>query len=139
MRFLGTAVLMLLSLQQVLACECVYEPACARIHKTASIFIGRVSDAGRDGAGPFRFEVEEAFKGIDLTAREVVVLPGLCIAGYRRGMKYLVCAGRSPEGDLYSGDCTGTVPADGVDDDIRIIRAWARGMPIQELRGRIAE
>ena len=130
---------MLLPVKPVFSCECVYEPACTRIHKTASIFIGRVSDAGRDGGGPFRFEVEEAFKGIDKTDREVVVLPGLCVARYRPGMKYLVLAGRSPDGSLYSGDCTGTVPVDGADDDIRIIRAWASGMPVQELQGKIAE
>lgn len=77
MRFrLGTAMLMLLLIQQAQACECVYEPACARIHKTATIFVGRVSDAGPGGSGPFRFDVEEAFKGIDKTARQAVVLPG---------------------------------------------------------------
>jgi hypothetical protein len=140
MRFgLGKAALVLLAVQQVLACECVYELACARIHRTASIFIGRVTDPGRDGSGPFRFEVEEAFKGVDQAAREVVVLPGLCVAGYRRGVRYLVLAGRLPDGSLYSGDCTGTVPVDDAGGDIRLIRAWASGTPVQELRGRVAE
>ena len=135
----GRAMLLLLSAEAVVACECIYEPPCARIHETATIFIGRVTDAGRDGNGPFRFEVEEGFKGVDSTTREVIVFPGLCTAGYRPGWKYLVLAGRSANGSLYSGDCTGTVPVDGAGEDIRIIRAWARGTPVQELQGRIAE
>jgi hypothetical protein len=140
MRFGSAAAASLLWLVRgVLACECEYQPPCSRIHTTDAIFIGSVKDAGREGRGPFLFEVEEAFKGIVERSREVTVLPDLCIAQYRPGLKYLALAKRSAGGSLSCGDCTGTVPVEYAENDIRIIRASATGMPVQELQGRIAE
>ncbi len=135
----GTSVSLLVFVHVVLGCECIYQPPCSRIDETASIFIGRVRDAGPHGGGPFRFEVEEAFKGVKSTTRELDVLPGLCVAEYVPGRRYLVLANRWPDGSLYSGDCTGTVAVEDADEDIRIIRAWASGTPVQVLRGRVAE
>jgi hypothetical protein len=117
------------------ACECVYEPPCARINHTAAIFIGRVIHASN---GTFRFAVEEAFKGIDKGTLEVDVHAGLCVAMYETGKRYLMLAGRWDDGPLYSGDCTGSVPVEGAEDDIKFIRAWAQGKRMMFLQGRTA-
>jgi hypothetical protein len=137
---LPSAVLLLLfPVGLVFACECQYAPPCTRIHKSAAIFTGRVLDAGRDRGGPFRFQIDEQFKGLGKDVREVNVEGGLCMSGYKPGQRYLVLAGRAPNGSLFSGDCTGTVRVEDAEDDIRIIRAWAQGSPSHQLQGRIAE
>lgn len=138
-RLRNTVILLLLPAGLIFACECQYAPPCTRIHKSAAIFSGRVLDAGRDGGGPFRFEVDEQFKGLGKDVREVAVEGGLCMSGYKPGQRYLVLAGRAPNGSLFSGDCTGTVVIERAEDDLRIIRAWAQGSPSPQLQGRIAE
>lgn len=122
-----------------LGCECSYAPPCSRINETAAIFIGRVLDSGPEGHGPFRFAVEEQFKGLDTGIREVDVQAGLCVAGYETGRRYLMLAGRWNDGALYSGDCTGSVPVADAEDDIKFIRAWAQGARTMFLQGRVAE
>jgi len=138
-RLQSTVVLLLLPASLIFACECEYAPPCSRIHRSAAIFTGRVLDAGLGGGGPFRFRVDEKFKGLGKNVREINVEAGLCMSGYRPGQRYLVLAGRAPNGGLMSGDCTGTVGIERAQDDIRIIRAWAQGSPSPQLQGRIAE
>lgn len=118
-------------------CECGYAPPCARIHDTAAIFLGKVVDDGPAGRGPFRFRVEEVFKGLN-SKDDVTVIPWMCVAVYRLGERYLVMAGRWDDGALYTGDCNGTMPAASVVEETKVIRAWARGMPSPHIQGRLA-
>ncbi len=140
MRYLPLGLVsLLLSVPAALSCECSYAPACQRINHAAAIFIGTVVENGPAGQGPFRFAVEEAFKGIDRNIREIEVQAAPCISAYRTGERYLVMAGQWNERALFSSDCTGTVPANVALEDIKLIRAWAHGEPSMQLQGRTAE
>lgn len=58
---------------------------------------------------------------------------------YEVGKRYLMLAGRWDNGSLYSGACSGSVPAADAEDDIKFIRAWAQGKRMMFLQGRVAE
>src|SRR5579872_4076858 len=107
MRLLFALVLPLI----VHGCECAYAPVCSRVNRTPVIFVGTVLNAGPDGKGPFRFSIDEAFKGIPPGTKEIDIQPGPCIAPYQVHEKWLMLATRyAANAPLVSGDCTGSVP-----------------------------
>ncbi len=95
--FLGTS-------QALRSCDCgPPKPACAYLGADA-IFLGKVSFTNDDGSGRFtqatlvRFDVEESFKGVASSIRQIWVDPGSftsCYEEYAAGQRYLVFAYRS--------------------------------------------
>ncbi len=88
------------------------------------------------------FRVEEAFKGIEPGTREVRIGNDLFCGGgsFEDGRKYLVLADSSePGGNLITGGCGRSAPAESASEDISFFRSWARGERVTVIQGRIAE
>ena len=123
------------------ACECVYIPPCQRVNQTAVIFVGSVVlEADKEYMTHFR--VEEPFKGIEPGTRELRVRNDLMCGGgsFEEGRKYLILANPSEQGgNLITGGCGGSAPAESASDDISFFRAWAQGERVTAIQGRIAE
>src|SRR5260221_283468 len=121
-------------------CDCGYAPVCSRVNRTPVIFVGTVLSAGPQEQGPFRFSIEEPFKGIKREVKEIEIHAGLCVAGYRRGKQYLILATRFDENlPLLSGDCTGSLPIESAQDALEFMRAWVVGKRNVFLQGRVGE
>ena len=121
-------------------CECAYTPVCARVNRTPVIFVGTVLSAGPQGQGPFRFLIEEPFKGIKQGTKEIEIYAGPCGAGYRHGQQYLILATRSAENlPLVSGDCSGSLPIESAQDALEFMRDWVAGKRNLFLQGRVGE
>lgn len=99
--WLTALVLVCLSPRALFGCECGPKDfqAAPHVKFAAVVFIGTVVFTDDDGSGTFRqktlvrFQVEEAFKGLNGEVREVWVDPGsftTCYALYQPGEKWLI-------------------------------------------------
>jgi hypothetical protein len=100
------------------ACSCgAYPkpPACELAPKSATVFLGTVSDDNDDGRGPsisdvlYLVRVEEVYSGLPETTSHVFVDPASvssCSATFVKGTRYLFFAGKTgkvPAKSMYAG------------------------------------
>jgi len=110
------------------------------VNQTEVIFLGTVLKAGNTEFGPYRFSVDEAFKGIEKETKELDIQGSHCVAGYLQGKQYLILGTRrEANGPISSGDCTGSIPLEYAADALVFMRDWAEGKRQQILQGRIGE
>jgi hypothetical protein len=100
MFLLGVVLLPLVCCAALFGCECGPPGHASKYVKHASIvFVGKVLFTDDDGSGTFaqktlvHFEVEEAYKGLERSVRDVWIDPGsctTCYAEYAVGRRYLI-------------------------------------------------
>ena len=97
--FVGTSLFLLVAISHSFCCWCVPGSTSNHVEATSIVFVGRAVFNDDDGSGKFtqktlvRFEVEEAYKGLEQQPHDVWVDPGSftsCYATYRVGDRYLV-------------------------------------------------
>ncbi|MGE0126898.1 MAG: SdrD B-like domain-containing protein [Blastocatellales bacterium] len=124
------------------ACSCNRKAApCEEFPKASAVFIGRVIDSAEQKAetdyngnkrtydvGIIRFEVEEAFKGIEPRIVEIHSGTNGADCGYwfTRGERYLVYAYGDPQGKLETNVCTRTRPVELAAEDLQYLRNLPR-------------
>jgi hypothetical protein len=135
---------------QVSACSCVGPiVACETAWTTDGIFVGKVLSVGRvAGTGDprwlrrlVRFDVREAFKGVQPGEIEVVTGAGGGDCGYdfREGRTYLVYAHRNPAtGQLGAGICSRTAPVEQAGEDLEYLRGpFVQPSELGRIRGQV--
>lgn len=97
--------MLLISSVGLWACTCgpgSWAPACESYHSAGAVFLGTVLDHNDNGSGKFTqwtaylVRVDEAFRGLDTTQKEVFIDPGSfgsCYTHYDVGKQYLFVAG----------------------------------------------
>lgn len=124
------------ALAHALACESIYVPPCEVGDRSDQIFVG-TAIGEQKAFGTFRFRIDEAFKGIAPSTREIEVGPGACKAGYQEGRQYLVLV-QHQSGVRIVGYTLGELAEDAV-QSIDFFRALARGEHPTVIKGRVAE
>lgn len=135
---------------RVSACSCVGPiVACESAWTTDAIFVGKVLSVGRvAGTGDprwlrrlVRFDVREAFKGVQLGEIEVGTGAGGGDCGYdfREGRTYLVYAHRNQaSGQLGAGICSRTAPVEEAGEDLEYLRGpFVQPSELGRIRGKV--
>lgn len=135
---------------RVSACSCIGPiVACETAWTTDGIFVGKVLTVGRiEGSGDLRwmrrlvrFEVREAFKGVQPGEIEVVTGAGGGDCGYdfREGRTYLVYAHRNQAtGQLGAGICSRTAPVEEAGEDLEYLRGpFVQPSELGRIRGTV--
>jgi hypothetical protein len=113
---------------RAVGCVCgpiAFQPTCARVGTAEVVFIGVPTRIEKN----YRFDIEKAYKGLDLRAKTVNLIPGFgdCGTEFSSGRRYIVFARRlEKSGDLVSGGCDGSRLADENAEDLRFLEAFAQ-------------
>jgi von Hippel-Lindau disease tumor suppressor protein len=128
-------------------CSCLSPagPPCA-LGVDAVVFVGSVTWQSEDreangGEGVSRslFSVSEAFAGVGGGQIEVQSDLTSCGVQFAEGRSYLVVGGRREDGSVRVHACSNTGPAEGMKDEIAILRALRDGQSAKRVYGRVIE
>ena len=134
----------------VRACQCVEygTPTCAEYWRSDAVFVGhlveiKVVQMKNYTYRRLRFAVEEAFRGVSGTRVDVFTVKGTsCEMPFEKGEKYLVFAShdkRDGSDQLYTGMCSGTVPAKPASEAVDSIRRIVQQTAGESISGQIEE
>lgn len=136
---------------EVVACSCAGKPApCEAYWEASVIFAGTVTDTSQVSRKKasyalsrrlVRFNVDEAFLGLNGTEAEVFTGLGDadCGYGFSVGRQYLVYAHRQKDGSLYTGICSRTRPFSDAADDLAYIRGLSSAQSGATVFGQVQE